>query len=119
MTEGRDHAAARCTGECCRVFTMQHTADDGTVTLIEAVEQLSEPMRRLLVITDTAPEGADPDRTYFACRQWDARTGRCLAYADRPSTCSLYPYDYCRHCGARSAAEASGVALMRVDACAN
>lgn len=115
MTEGRDLAAARCTGECCRIFSISREVA-GEVVFYTSPDELSEELRPLLVRTDKIPPGRNPDVAWFVCRQWDAQTGRCLAYADRPPTCSLYPYDYCRHCGAGSAAEASGVALMTIEA---
>jgi len=52
-------------------------------------------------------------RNLFACNEFDQESGTCRAYDDRPGLCRRFPYDDpCRYCGARSDAQARGVALV-------
>ena len=100
---------ARCTGECCRSFTLSRGREMWT----EPPADPAHPWARLAIRLELISEA--PAYALFTCREWDATSRRCKAYEDRPDTCRDYPYGgehTCSYCGARSASEAAGTALQ-------
>lgn len=72
----------RCTGHCCRGFTLSAPVSSlpGNVLDGEKILDMIEPA----VSRDGAPR--------YNCRHHDEATGDCRIYADRPKMCVDYPY---------------------------
>lgn len=83
---------SRCTGHCCRRFVL--SSGDETITHeqvkewqdygVEGIEDLDTRMIYGMVIP---LDEAD----YFTCRNYNAETGDCMVYKDRPKMCRDYP----------------------------
>lgn len=89
----------RCTGHCCRAFTLPYPYDvmQARASEIQDGEFIADMIRPL----DHGPEW-DPTRPghWYTCRHLDTETGDCRAYEQRPWMCSEYPYGrQCEHPG--------------------
>ena len=79
-------AAGRCTGHCCRGFTL----DLDYVTDPEASFQDDAFIRDMLVPIEPDLDDGREHAWKFDCRHHDGRN--CTRYADRPKMCRDYPY---------------------------
>lgn len=75
---------ARCTGHCCRRFSVDLDAlTDPKRNVVDG-----NYLRDMLVLLDEPPR--DAARYLMACRHFDGRD--CTAYSSRPRMCRDYPY---------------------------
>lgn len=92
----------RCSGNCCRAFTLfcGNTPEEVDAYLRkqaaegEKIADMLVPLRPVEVGT-TLPSGevATTAGGYiFTCRHHDPETGDCRAYSSRPRMCSAFPY---------------------------
>lgn len=73
---------SRCTGHCCRSFTI----DLDALTDPEVNVHDGDYIREMVILK----EQISPIEWLCTCIHFDGQD--CAAYADRPSMCSLYPY---------------------------
>lgn len=105
---------ARCTGECCVQVWLWKGGRPLLVADICAIADLGVvDVARLKAIFLPMSNSLAND---YRCRALTP-TGCCLPRVDRPEFCNTFPYGdghRCEKCGARSDAEARGVALQRM-----
>lgn len=112
-----------CSGACCAAFFIRHTitvlragVDPDNGNVLDEAEQIAgmvipltpkQARERLEAVgSANAVNVRWADRGHhFTCRHWDASSGRCGIYADRPEMCRGYPYGRgcehgCPHAGA-------------------
>lgn len=92
----------RCTGHCCRAFTVDMKAlswQYENVLLKRAFDiQLTEHEADIEMIAEMLCEPAKfchigfDDVQRFSCKNLNQETGDCMAYAERPKMCWNYPY---------------------------
>lgn len=116
----------RCTGHCCRVFTLPLSPaeladnaqrarellevpniDDDIARIWRDNAQIAEMVvylgahRNYPGSPDSKPYG-EPLH-FYTCKNFDSDTGKCRAYDTRPKMCSDYPYEeHCRYEGCTS-----------------
>lgn len=75
-----------CTGRCCRAFTI----DLDALTRPDTAENIDQGdyIRDMLVALEPQEDGF----WSCTCRHFDAGSGRCRAYEQRPRMCSRFPY---------------------------
>lgn len=100
-------APARCTGACCRKFTLPEApeyfermylawknAPESSFKLPGNDIHIIWPMLIYLGQSDVSPNGgklAFPQH-FYTCKHLDKDTGDCTIYEHRPRMCSEYPY---------------------------
>ncbi|HEU01319.1 MAG TPA: hypothetical protein ENH89_13425 [Aurantimonas coralicida] len=101
-----------CDGRCCQQFPVSHDwywqGRRLRSFIVGNKDQSPEWTRIRQILIPVIGR-----RNLFACNEFDQESGTCRAYDDRPGLCRRFPYDDpCRYCGARSDAQARGVALV-------
>lgn len=88
----------RCTGHCCRAFTLPKSPED--IRKMVEEDRLNDgpfilDMLIYLGLFDVNPAGGVLDEPwhYFTCRHLDTATGNCTVYEQRPHLCRNYPND--------------------------
>lgn len=96
----------RCTGHCCRLFTLSFSPDE--LAAAAAAPGASEELKKIASMVVYAGKGKpaafgvrvndlhDVDGHRYNCRHLQA-DGNCGDYDNRPAMCSDYPYG--RPCG--------------------
>lgn len=89
----------RCTGHCCRAFTVSSSLDVLAELANNGDEQAAIVFDMVIPIPLEADVSAiDPDATpgvqRYECRHFDPRSGNCTNYEGRPIMCRDYPYEH-------------------------
>jgi Fe-S-cluster containining protein len=117
-----DREPARCTGKCCRKFTMSAS--------YERIQQMYQDWKKYgggnsrvpmndvhIVALMLVPLGEDTHdidgvpfvhgpQMMYTCKHFDKDKGDCTIYAERPQMCREYPYlSHCRYEGCTYVAE--------------
>lgn len=99
----------RCTGHCCKAFTIPYSPDELRQAYVDWLEQAQDtgrkqpqdiwliyPMARYLGFMHSpipSISGANyPEAHFYSCKNFDETTGDCTIYEHRPKMCSEYPY---------------------------
>lgn len=110
LLPGPVEAPARCSGHCCRGFTMPQSPEriwamyedwlkqsNGSFAMVNDIH-LVAPMLVYLGVTDKYVSGAKiPNGEVlhlYTCKHHDEKTGNCSIYEHRPQMCRDYPYGY-------------------------
>lgn len=90
----------RCSGHCCRAFTLPYSPEQ--LLQPDRLLEDGDVIRGMLVFLKEANEGdphpTDPVQTtagrkwYYTCKHLDDQSGNCMIYATRPMMCRDYPY---------------------------
>jgi len=112
----------RCTGHCCKAFTLPVTPQEVFIALLSSVlgyehkysvgERGVDNMKlfSLLVYVGTEPlrgVPGGPGAHYYTCKAL-APSGDCSIYDSRPYTCRDYPYGMvCKYIGCTATKEAA------------
>ena len=100
----------RCTGHCCKVFplpgwTPEQLAESLTNGQAARNHSLNFWAHNAVPLGTfkALPRPGEKDRypegpvTVYTCKKFDAVSGNCTDYENRPNTCSEYPYQhYCQ-----------------------
>lgn len=106
----------RCTGRCCGPIRIWRGGEPITLADLCAIVDreyggVDNAKLKALLLPSPSAEHVNS----VTCRAFDTVTRRCQVYDDRPEMCRDYPNNQgdvgCAHCGARSDAEARGVAM--------
>jgi Fe-S-cluster containining protein len=107
----------KCTGACCREFTLvagKRGHIDAHQVRVSGHPQV-RPFRHLVVVLERGKAKGFGRYHVFTCRELSP-DGRCRIHERKPEACSAYPSAFrCRYCGAASDAEARGVAIGPYD----
>lgn len=76
----------RCTGHCCREFTLPDTPEG-----LAASKNVPKGSDRRFWSRNAIFLRFSSGRYYYTCKQYDLGTGNCKAYETRPWTCRMYP----------------------------
>lgn len=102
-----------CDGRCCAVFPLSiplvdlvkpgSTRDRWYILdmLVTLGPQVARERWHEVTGEDLPQRLARPqNEQLYTCRHWNAETGLCAAYEDRPNLCRDYPYtSACEYCG--------------------
>jgi len=112
---------SRCTGHCCRRFTVsapleeiQRRRNADVCPPGETWIQDGDKLAEMLIPLETTTREDGSTAYWFTCKHHDATSGDCTDYENRPRMCREYPYG--RDClYDECTMEASGLVQLRIE----